>query len=109
MAKQKIPKRLQAVLWSSDIKDLNLERDKRYIIHQILRYGTLDDINWLFHAYSREKVRDVFLSYPSKNYGKESLNFIKNYILGLKGHQLNQDAYVTSIHGPVRPRAVGSL
>ena len=106
MTKRKIPKRLQAVLWSCDIKDLDPERDKRYIIHQVLRYGTLNDINWLFHTYSREKVRNVFLKHPSKNYGKESLYFIKDYILGLKNQELDQDSYVTSIHGPVRPRAV---
>jgi hypothetical protein len=107
--KQKIPKRLQAILWSADIHSLDLDRNKNYIIHQILRFGTIADIKWLFTTYSKEEIYDVFLHQPSKNYARNNFYFVKNYILGLKKAHLDEDNYVTSIYGPVRPRATGSV
>jgi len=48
MKDKKIPSFLQAVLWSVDIKDLNLEEDKIYIINQVLAYGGVEELKWLF-------------------------------------------------------------
>lgn len=104
-----IPKRLQPVLWSCDIKQLNLERDKAYIVHQILIYGTLDDIRWLLKTYSKKEIVDTFLKTPYKNYPKYVFYFVKNYLLKLKNKVLNENAYVTSIFGPVRQRAAGNI
>ncbi|EKD64953.1 MAG: hypothetical protein ACD_50C00232G0002 [uncultured bacterium] len=101
----KIPKNLQSVLWSTDINLLDLERDKGYIIHQVLIYGSFDDIRWLFQTYSKKEVLEVFLNHPSKNYPREVFYFIKNFVLSLKPVKLAEEKYVTSISGPVRPRA----
>lgn len=109
MKATKIPPHLQAILWSVDINHLSLKKHKGYIIHQILRYGTIKDIKWLFNTYGEKKVREAFLQYPSKNYFKKNFYFIKNYILGLENLHLNEDDYVTSIHGKIRQRAAGSL
>lgn len=100
-----IPKRLQPILWSCNIKQLDLERDKAYIIHQILIYGTLDDFKWLFKAYSKKEIIDVFLNASYKSYPNFIFYFVKNYLLGLKNIKLNENNYVTSISGFVRPRA----
>lgn len=107
--KIKIPRQLQSVLWSTDINLLDPERDKGYIIHQILIYGTLQHIKWLFATYSKKEIIDVFLHVPYRNYPKENFYFIKNYILGLRDDNISADAYVTSIHGPLKPRAAGSF
>lgn len=104
-----IPKLLQAVLWSADIKKLDIERDKGYIIHQILIYGTLDNLKWLFNTYSRQEVINVFLNVPYKNYPKPNFYFIKNFIANLRNMILEEDKYVTSFYGPVRPRAAGGI
>lgn len=109
MSTKRIPKRLQAVLWSTDINQLDLQKNRGYIIHNILRFGTFADIKWLFKIYSSEKIKDIFLHHPSKNYAEVDYYFVKNYILGLKGRTLDKDAYVTSIHGPVRPRATTGI
>ena len=47
MLQQTIPSSLQSILWSSNIKKLNVEKDKTYIIHQTLAYGDIQDIKWL--------------------------------------------------------------
>lgn len=47
----KLPKNLQAVLWSRNIENLDFQKSKNYIIHQILAYGTWEQIGWLFKTY----------------------------------------------------------
>lgn len=106
---KRVPKSLQPVLWSVDTNRLDLEKHKGYIIHQILRFGTLQDINWLFQTYTKNSIRKFFQSHPSRNYAKEDFYFVKNYILGLKGKYLDKDEYVTSISGPVRLRKATSI
>lgn len=109
MKNKKIPKKLQAILWSVDVSKLDLERDKWYIIYQVLIYGDFNDIGWLLETYGKGEVVNVFLNKPSKNYPAVIYNFIKNYILGLSDEVLDKNSYVTSIHGPVRPRAAAGF
>lgn len=104
-----IPKKLQPILWSTDVKLLDLEKNKGYIINQILIYGTLDEIKWLFDTYSKREVIRVFLTKPSKIYPKEVYFFIKNFILSLKNKILDEQDYVTSISGYTRPRATKGI
>lgn len=105
----KIPHKLQPILWSRDVKNLNLEKDKVYIIHQILMYGDLNEIRWLFRTYGKKVIVNVFLNHPSKQYPKETFHFVKNFLLNLRGRSLNKDSYVTSIYGPVRQRTAGNV
>jgi len=104
-----IPKTLQSVLWSADVDKLDLERDKGYIIHQVLIYGTIEELKWLFNTYSKKDIIDVFLNVPYKNYPRQNFYFIKNFIINLKDASIDEDKYVTSIHGPVRPRATEDI
>jgi len=99
----KVPKKLQPVLWSVDVSKLDLQKDKYYIIHQILIYGDFEELKWLFKHYSKNKIIQVFLK-PYKSYPKYIFYFVKNYILNLKNININEDDYVTSIHGPIRQR-----
>ena len=104
----KIPKSLQWVLWSADVNHLDKEKDKYYIIHQILIYGGIEEIKWLFSNYSKKEIVDVFLQ-PYKNYPKKIFYFVKNFILNLKNKKIDEDAYVTSIYGPIRRRTARSF
>jgi hypothetical protein len=78
---KKIPKSLQPILWSRTVGALNLDKDKVYIIHQVLRFGTLAHIKWLFSVYSKTMVTKVFYGMPVKIYSPASLNFISTFIL----------------------------
>ncbi len=108
-ATNKIPSRLQPILWSVDVNHLDIEKHKGYIIHQVLRFGSMDDLRWLFNTYGKKEIRDVFITRPTKNYFNKDFYFVKNYILGLKNINLDEDDYVTSIHGKIRPRAARSI
>lgn len=97
---------LQPVLWSKNVAQLDLRRDRVYIIHQILRYGTLPQIKWLFRSYSPYTIKQVFIKKPMKIYSPSSLNFAKNLLLKLKQRKLDEKKYLSSSpRSPVKARA----
>lgn len=105
----KVPKNLQSILWSVNIAHLNLEKDKYYIIHQVLIYGTLDELRWLFHTYGIKEIARVFVHEPARLYPKKVFYFIKNFVLPLREKKLYEEDYVTSIYGPIRQRTQGRI
>ena len=92
-----IPRNLQGVLWSTPINELDLDKHKSYIIHQILMYGDFSHIQWLFNTYSKKQIQKVFLEKPQKIYTKPALNYISKYILELKNHP-SFNKYVSTIY-----------
>ncbi|OGK15033.1 hypothetical protein A2690_02890 [Candidatus Roizmanbacteria bacterium RIFCSPHIGHO2_01_FULL_39_12b] len=104
-----VPRELQGVLWSVGVDQLDIEKDKNYIIHQIFAYGTLDQIKWLYGRYSKAILRDEFIHHPTRVYNRPVYYFIKNYILDLNKIKLNEDNYVTSISGPIKRRTAASI
>jgi len=104
-----IPKKLQPILWSTNVSLLDMERDKHYIIHQVLIYGTFEELQWLFATYSKKEIIDVFISNPQKLYPRSMFYFVKNFILQLKDKNLSEGKYVTSISGKIIPRATRSV
>jgi len=93
-----IPPSFQGILWSVNVKNLDLKEDKNYIIHQILMYGDLKEIAWLLKAYSKEEVKKVFEEAPMKIYDLQGFYFIKNIILGLKKKPLSPEKYVATLY-----------
>lgn len=91
---KKVPGSLQGVLWSKNIKSIDLERDKVYIVHQVLSFGSFKQIKWLFKVYGRREIQKVFLKYPKKVYTASMFNFIKKFILSLKNKKLDKQKYV---------------
>jgi len=90
---EKIPKEWQGVLWAKNYRQLDLNKDKAYIIHHVLSYGDLSDIKLLFRIYGQEEVKDVFLKQPIKIYDRPCLHFIKEFILNLK-EPINEEKYL---------------
>jgi hypothetical protein len=99
---QGIPQKLQGVLWSRDIKKLDLKRDNIYIIHQILSFGRMEDLDWLLQAYTKAEIIEVFIEHPYKDYNPARFNFIKNFFLQLKEQKLEEKKYVKNT-----PRYIG--
>ncbi len=50
-------------------------------IHQVLAFGTLEDIRSLKATTGEEKIKELFINFPKKVYTPPNLNFIKNFIL----------------------------
>ncbi len=95
------PQSLQGVLWSCPVWHLDIERDKVYIINQVLAFGDFEEIRWLFHTYSKSEIVDVFLHRPIKTYLKEGFYFVRDYVLKLKT-SLPETRYVIIPPGATR-------
>lgn len=96
---RKIPKSLKGVLWSADISKMDLERDRAYIVNQVLSYGTLDEIRWLMRTYGEKIVREVFLNQPIKVYTPSAFRFSQ---LLLNVPEVGSDRYDQTL-----PRRIG--
>ncbi len=91
-----VPERFQPLLWSKNVKNLDFKKDRIYIVHHVLAYGSIEDINFIIKTYSKEEVIDVFVNYPQKVYTRPVFLFIKNFLLKLKD-ELNEEDYVKGI------------
>jgi len=83
------------LFWSADINQLDKKKHKKYIIHQVLQYGSIADIKWLKHYYSQADIKQTFCDQPRKTYSTRTFNFIKKYLLKINDH-LDSKRYVTS-------------
>lgn len=86
----------QAVLWSKDKRKIG-ENDNAYLVNQTLMYGDLKDIKALVNNEGLDKVRNIFVSKPTKIYTPQAFNFIKNYILKID-QKLDQSKYVKTLY-----------
>jgi hypothetical protein len=98
----KIPKDFQPILWSVDISKLDLSKNKRYVIHQILAYGAWKHLKWLFTNYKFNEIRKVFIDYPAKDYNEKNFNFIQKIVLNLPIGMVDKRYYVSTY-----PRIIG--
>ena len=102
MGEKAIPKKLQGILWSADVADLDLEKNRSYIVNQVLSLGTLEELSWLFKTYTREMTRKIFVNEPAKIYSPSSFNFCKNILLGLEDRDLPPERYVKTLPRNIR-------
>jgi hypothetical protein len=91
-----LPANLQGVFWSRKVSSLDLQKDKVYIIHQVLMYGSLDQIKWLKSVYPDIEIKNVFVRYPQRIYTAPAFNFVKNYILSIPD-SLPKEKYVKTL------------
>lgn len=94
MRNKKLPKFLKAYFWSVKFDELDVDKDKDYIIHQILCYGDLEAIKWLFKIYGKSAIRKSFLNRPAKIYRPQTYNWTKSILLGLGDKKLDLNKYV---------------
>lgn len=70
-------------------------------VHQILAFGSLDDIKSLKKAIGEKKIKEFFLKNPKKVYTSPTLNFIKNFVLNIND-SVDEQKYLKST-----PRNIG--
>lgn len=64
-------------------------------IHQVLMYGSLEDVRSLIKHLGTDHIRSVFLQYPKKIYTNQALNFIKKFVLKTKT-SIDEQKYLKS-------------
>src|SRR3989344_8026380 len=57
-----IPKFVKPFLWSYDIEALDISRDKKRIITNVLNLGTSEATRWLFNTYTKEDIKECLLN-----------------------------------------------
>jgi hypothetical protein len=98
----KVPKNLQGVLWSADVSKLDIYKNKKYIIHQVLAYGTLKNLIWLFKTYKISEIKSIFIEYPEKDYTERTFNFVQKVVLNIPQKTIDKRYYVKNY-----PRVIG--
>lgn len=85
--KSTIPQFIHPFLWSYDISKLDLEKNKKRIITNILNYGTKEATNWLFSEFKYEDIRDAVENPIPGEWNKKSIHFWA-LIFGVKAGSL---------------------
>lgn len=106
--KQKIPSKFQGILWSNDIRRLDIVQNRHYIINQILAFGHPESQRWLFKTYSKTVIKNTFLNYPGKDYYPKTLEFVKNKLLGLTNYYIDERRYLRNCPRILSPFPVKS-
>jgi hypothetical protein len=70
-----IPSYIHPFLWSYDVSKLDLSRNKKRIITNVLNLGTSEATDWLFKTYSSEDMKDAIANPLSGEWSDKSLNF----------------------------------
>lgn len=79
---EKIPQFVTPFLWSYDISALDLERDKKRIVINVLNFGTKEATDWLFSVYSKDEIRKIVAESLYGEWSKKSLHYWR-FVLGI--------------------------
>lgn len=100
---KKVPRWLQPILWSIRVSHLDIEKDKVYIINQILGFGGMRALKWLFKTYSKRTIKEAFIKKPLKVYTPASFNFTKDILLKIKNKKLDPYKYDITLPRRIKP------
>jgi len=71
-----IPALIVPYLWYLDIDRVDLERDKKRIVLNVLNYGSREATDWLFSYYKKEDIKEIMKSYGALGeLSAKSLNY----------------------------------
>ncbi|MDD4625124.1 MAG: hypothetical protein WCX23_00580 [Candidatus Paceibacterota bacterium] len=71
-----IPKVIRPFLWSNNLDEMDLQRDKKRIILNILNIGTKPATDWLFDFYPKSEIVKIIVEYGAKGeLSEKSLNY----------------------------------
>jgi hypothetical protein len=68
-----VPDRFRTLFWDTDLKNIHIKRNARYIIERILEFGSLDALSWLQRLYTVQNIIDVLST--GKGMSKRSRTF----------------------------------
>lgn len=70
-----VPDFVWPFLWSYNIDSLDLSRDKKRIITNVLNLGTKEATDWIFKIYSREDIKECLTSPLPGEWNNKSMVF----------------------------------
>lgn len=85
----------KGLFWDVHFRKLDLRRDRHFIIHRILAYGTMDDLRALLKIYGKKIVRKEFLKPQSGLYYPNILELCL-HLFEIK--KVNEKKYLKNIY-----------
>jgi len=68
-----VPERFRSLFWDTNLKNIHLRKNARYVIERILEFGDLDAVEWMQRVYTLQAVIDVLTL--SRSITEKSRNF----------------------------------
>jgi len=53
------PKLRQSLFWDTDVKNIDLKKNARYVIERVLDFGRDEEVRWLWKVYKKPLLRDT--------------------------------------------------
>ena len=78
-----IPDFVKPFLWSYDLSKIDLQKNKKRIITNVLNLGSKEATDWLFSTYNKNDIADTIENPFSGEWNKKSLHFW-SFIFGVK-------------------------
>ncbi len=73
--RKRIPSYVRPFLWSYDVKKMDIKKDKKRILTNILNLGTARATKWAFSTYSKREIKDILRHPLPGEWNDKSLNF----------------------------------
>lgn len=71
-----MPEYLKEIFWDIDINELDVNKNKRFIISRILSFSKDESAKWMYKTYTDEDILDVAKN--SRNLTLKAAIFLKN-------------------------------
>jgi len=68
-----IPDHLKPFFWETEFSQINVNKNKPYIIERILELGDISAVKWLFSNYTKNEIKEVLEK--SRKVSAKSRNF----------------------------------
>ena len=70
-----LPRLIKPLFWSYKFSKLDVHKHQQTIIKQIMEYGTMPMISWLFKTYKKNDLKKCFKQCRSGDLSPKSKNF----------------------------------
>lgn len=87
-----IPPSVRPFLWSYDLSKLDLVRDKKRIVTNVLNLGTKEATDWLFATFNNKDLCDAVENPLPGEWNKKSIHFWA-VVLGVKSGNLERHIF----------------
>ncbi len=87
-----IPKTMRPFLWSYDLSKLDIVKDKKRIITNILNLGTKEATDWLLATFDKKDICEALENPLPGEWNKKSLHFWA-IVFGVKAGSLERNIF----------------
>ncbi len=69
-----IPKFFAPILWSYNLSEFEIQKNKQIIIMQTINYGSWKHWQWITHTYGKEELRSIISEIPASAFRAPALH-----------------------------------